>query len=484
MTNDRFRPLVHFTPPRNWANDPNGLIWDNGHYHLFYQHNPFEAKWGHLSWGHAISKDLLSWEHLPVALAAEKNLMIFSGSTVYDKYNTAGFGEGTLIAIYTGHQSDSGLETQNIAWSADQGKTWTKYSNNPVLDIGLRHFRDPSVHWHAPTRKWIMTVTLSEAKQVQFYGSSDLKSWSHLSTFGPRGATDVLNWECPELLHLPVMHGNGDHRWVLKVDVGSNAQARGSGGQYFVGEFDGEVFKTSQTETLWLDGGADFYAAQAFRQHPGALPIWLGWMNNWAYAHVIPTELWRGQMTFPRECALVSTPAGLRLGQKVLHWTSKLRAKPALEVNASAILANRPVVLPVTDEAIEIRLALKIGNAHRAGIQLGAGDAPHTLIGFDAERESVFIERNQKGHVPFHNSFAGCHTARIYRKSDDWIHLTIIVDRCSVELFADPGGVVITDLIFPESRGLAVFAEGGSAVAGELVVYPLRQNQYKHTNAS
>lgn len=480
MNGDCFRPLVHFTPPRCWANDPNGLIWNDGNYHLFYQHNPFEAKWGHLSWGHAISRDLLNWEHLPVALAAEENLMIFSGSTVCDQFNTAGFGEGALIAIYTGHQSDSGLETQNIAWSTNQGQTWTKYSNNPVLDIGSRHFRDPSVHWHAPTQKWIMSVTLSEAKQVQFYGSTNLKSWSHLSTFGPCGATDVLNWECPELLYLPIRHRNGDHRWVLKVDVGSNALAGGSGGQYFVGEFDGEAFKTSQDTVLWLDGGADFYAAQSFNHHPGTLPIWLGWMNNWAYADVIPTESWRGQMSFPRECALISTPADLRLGQRIPHWTSKLRKQPAFESNGSTISPNLPVVLPVTGEAFEIRLALRIVNAHRAGIQLGAVDAPHTLIGFDAERESVFIERSQEGHVPFHSSFAGCHTARIYRDSNAWIHLTIIVDRCSVELFADPGGVVITDLIFPESRGLGLFAEGGSAVAEELVVYPLYHNQYNY----
>ena len=477
MNNDSFRPLVHFTPPRYWANDPNGLIWNDGTYHLFYQHNPFEAKWGHLSWGHAISKDLLNWNHLPVALEAEKNLMIFSGSTVCDLHNTAGFGEGALVAIYTGHQSDSGLETQNIAWSTDHGHTWTKYINNPVLDLGSRHFRDPSVHWHAPAQKWIMTITLSEARQVQFYGSSDLKTWSHLSTFGPCGATDVLNWECPELLHLPVMHGNGEHHWVLKVDVGSNAPAGGSGGQYFVGKFNGETFKTDQTKTLWIDGGADFYAAQSFRHHPGTLPIWLGWMNNWEYADVIPTESWRGQMTFPRECALISTPAGLMFGQRIPHWISKLRREPAFTSNTSTISPNLPVVLPVTGEAFEIQLSLKLITACRAGIQLGISDAPHTLIGFDAEQESVFVERCAERHVPFYRSFAGCHTALIHRDSNDWIRLTILVDRCSVELFADPGGVAITDLIFSESSGLGLFSEGGIAVTGSVAVYPLCPTQ-------
>lgn len=239
-----WRPQVHFTPASTWMNDPNGMVYYEGEYHLFYQNNPFGDRWGHMSWAHAVSRDLVRWEHLPLALAEENGVMIFSGSAVVDWKNTSGFGldgKPPLVAIYTGHHTSKPLQNQHIAFSNDKGRTWTKYTGNPVLDLGEADFRDPKVFWHEPTQKWVMAVSWPMHRKVRFYGSADLKSWKHLSDFGPAGSI-VGIWECPDLVPVAV-EGNLDAtHWVLVVNVGSGAPAGGSGTQYFVGEFDGTTF--------------------------------------------------------------------------------------------------------------------------------------------------------------------------------------------------------------------------------------------------
>jgi sucrose-6-phosphate hydrolase SacC (GH32 family) len=236
-----WRPLYHFTPAKNWMNDPNGMVYHDGEWHLFYQYNPFGDKWGHMSWGHAVSRDLLTWEHLPVALPEENGIMIFSGSAVMDEKNTSGFGKdgkAPMVAIYTAHTDKN--QSQALAYSNDRGRTWTKFSGNPVLDIGDKDFRDPKVIWHEPTKRWVMTVAWPGPRKVRFYSSPDLKQWTHLSDFGPAGSVAGI-WECPDMFPLKV-EGGGE-KWVLIVNVGSGAPATGSGGQYFVGEFDGRTFK-------------------------------------------------------------------------------------------------------------------------------------------------------------------------------------------------------------------------------------------------
>ncbi len=247
-----WRPLFHFSPPRNWINDPNGLVFFDREYHLFYQYNPFGDRWGHMSWGHAVSRDLVHWEHLPVALREENQVMIFSGSAVVDWQNTSGFGRPgrpPLVAIYTGHHTDRPRQDQRLAFSTDRGRTWTQYAGNPVLDIGEADFRDPKVFWHAPTRRWVMVVAWPVQRKVRFYASPDLKAWTHLSDFGPAGATAGV-WECPDLFPLPVRResqrspgSEGQKpKWVLIVNLGAGAPAGGSGCQYFVGDFDGTRF--------------------------------------------------------------------------------------------------------------------------------------------------------------------------------------------------------------------------------------------------
>lgn len=242
-----FRPGFHFTPDQNWINDPNGLVYADGEYHLFYQYNPFGDKWGHMSWGHAVSSDLVKWEQLPVAIPEKDGIMAFSGSAVIDHDNTSGFGTAEkppMVAIYTGHRE--GHQSQRLAFSNDKGRTWSEYAGNPVLDVGKADFRDPKVFWHAPTKRWIMTVALSTEKKVSFYGSPDLKKWQHLSDFGPAGATGGI-WECPDLFALPVEKSETEKRWVLLLNMNPGAPAGGSGCQYFVGNFDGKGFKLDST---------------------------------------------------------------------------------------------------------------------------------------------------------------------------------------------------------------------------------------------
>lgn len=241
---ESFRPQFHFTPEKNWMNDPNGMVYYEGEYHLFYQYNPFGDKWGHMSWGHAVSPDMLHWKHLPLALPEENNVMVFSGSAVVDWKNTSGFGKDgkpPMIAIYTGHHTDKPLQNQNIAYSNDRGRTWTKYSGNPVLDIGKADFRDPKVFWYEKNHRWIMVVSNPQEKKAQFYGSPNLKEWQLLGDFGPAGATKGI-WECPDLFPMAVNGNTNEIKWVLIVNMNPGSPAGGSGCQYFVGQFDGEKF--------------------------------------------------------------------------------------------------------------------------------------------------------------------------------------------------------------------------------------------------
>src|SRR5262249_9220857 len=261
-------------------NDPNGLVFFEGEYHLFYQHNPFGDRWGHMSWGHAVSPDMLHWKHLPVTLREENGIMVFSGSAVVDWKDTSGFcgGRPCLVAIYTGHQEH--LQTQNVAYSTDRGRTFTKYRGNPVIDLGLKDFRDPKVFWHEPTARWIMAAVLPDLHKVRFFASRDLKRWETLSDFGPAGATGGV-WECPDLYPLPVEGEPGAPRWLLDVDINPGGPQGGSAGQYFVGTFDGTRFVNDNPAetTLWVDHGKDFYATQSFSDIPprDGRRIWMGW---------------------------------------------------------------------------------------------------------------------------------------------------------------------------------------------------------------
>ncbi len=487
---ERYRPQFHFSPEVNWMNDPNGLVYAGGEYHLFYQYNPWGIRWGHMSWGHAVSTDLVHWKHLPVALYEENGVMIFSGCAVVDAKNTSGFGTAArppLVAIYTGHTSKK--QDQRLAYSIDRGRTWTKYGGNPVLDMGEKDFRDPKVFWHEPTSRWVMVVSLAAAKRLQFYGSTDLKEWTHLSDFGPAGKVEKPNWECPDLFELPIegrKEGTpGSTRWVLEVDMGSGSIAGGSGGEYFVGTFDGERFVNDNPDdqVLWVDYGRDFYAAVSFSDIPArdGRRIWIGWFNNWETA-LLPTKPWRSAQSIPRTLSLRETKDGLRLVQRPVRELTRLRGEPYRLDAPTSDLATVGRALASRDFGLhyEIDLEIEVRDAKSCGIEVRKGNSETTPIGFDRNerdqnRGEVFVDRTGSGDGAFHKRFPGRHAGPV-ELEDGRVGLRIFVDTSSVEVFAQDGILAISDRIFPspESRGIELFSRGGSARLTKLVVWPLR----------
>ena len=461
---EAFRPAYHFTPELNWMNDPNGLVYFAGEYHLFYQHNPLENEWGHMSWGHAVSKDLLHWEHLPIALRDEYGVMMFSGSAVIDTRNSSGFGtreKPPMVAIFTGHSQDR--QTQDLAFSNDRGRTWTKYAGNPVLDVGEKDFRDPKVFWSEPTMRWVMVVSLAAKKQLQFFESTDLKKWDLLSEFGPAGTPNKLNWECPDVFELPIEDEPGKTRWVLKADMGNGAIAGGSGGEYFTGVFDGSKFVADSTTSQWVDFGRDFYAPVSWSDIPTSdgRRIWIGWMNNWETC-LNPTNPWRSAMSIPREMTLRRIDGTLRLCQKPVRELQLLREK-MVEIKDRS-LNNEPLSVDVRGQQLEIILEVKPELGTEFGVRVLKGKEEQTVVGYSTKSRSVFVDRTKSGNVSFHPAFSGRHAGPLELNDQGNIRLQIFVDACSVEVFGNGGESVITDLVFPDpnSNVVELFAAGGT----------------------
>ena len=451
--NQTYRPQFHFSPREHWTNDPNGLVYFEGEYHLFFQYNPFGDEWGHMSWGHAVSRDLLHWEQLPVAIPESNGIMTFTGSTVIDERNTSGFckdGKQCMVAIYTGHTA--ALQTQNLAYSNDRGRTWTKYGANPVLNLHMKDFRDPKVFWWHKSNRWVMAVSLPNDHKIRLYGSADLKSWRMLSDFGPAGATGG-QWECPELFELPVQGEPGKSRWVLKVGLNPGALQGGSGEQYFVGQFDGTHFTNDNPSslTLWTDYGKDCYCALTFNHLPrGRPPVMIGWMNNWQYAAKLPTNPWRGQMTFPRSLSLRKTPEGIRLFQEPIAAVAKLES---------------PVQLPDT-HSFRLRSEMHLDGAQEIGWRLLAGASHYTLIGYDRRSAKLFVDRAHSGLTNFSKDFPSRIEAPL-KVNGGVLRLDVLVDRCSIEVFADGGRVTTTNLVFPPpgANGLEPYPKDASITA-------------------
>jgi fructan beta-fructosidase len=476
-----YRPAFHFSPNRNWINDPAGLVYDGTEYHLFNQYNPFGDQWGHMSWSHAVSKDLISWRELPVTLSEENDVAIFTGSAVVDSANTSGFGRNgaaPLVAVYTGNSK--GLQTQNIAYSTDHGLTWTKYSGNPVVDLHESDFRDPMVFWHEQTKRWIMVVSLALKHKVLLFSSEDLKNWAELSEFGSAGANGAPNWECPNLFELPVSNVPGVKKWVLMVGIGDNGPAGGSATQYFVGEFDGKKFvnDNASNQTLWVDYGSDFYAGQTWSNlvEADGSRIAIAWMDNWKYADKLPTSPWRGQTTSPRALTLMKTSEGIRLTQSPAKELSALRdqhfhARNATWQQLEALLSKREWT-----ETLELEAVLDVNGAQEFGFSFRTGPHYGTRVGFDPTWSTVYIDRRHSGDLIVGPTFNARHDAPI-RLENGRIKMHILLDRSSVELFADNGVLTITDLIYPreQDRGLGVYAAGRPPSVKSLDIWTLKQ---------
>ena len=465
-------------------NDPNGLVYHDGEYHLFYQHNPFGDKWGHMCWGHAISGDLVHWKHLPLALSGEGELRIYSGSAVVDFSSSSGLGtvDHPLVAIYTGHREKSSasqqVEDQRLAYSHDRGRTWTHYPGNPVLDLGLPDFRDPKVFWHEETKRWIMVVVVPNEKKMSLYASVDLKRWKQLSEFGPAGAwRDPIIWECPDLFSLEVEGEPDVTRWVLIVNINPGGPAGGSGTQYFVGEFNGTQFRCDpdhpKEAAIWLDHGSDFYAAVTWANIPESdgRRILLAWMSNWAYTLDVPTTPWRSAMTIPRSLTLRRTSAGLRLAQKPIEELATLREKPALVFSGGSFAAADLWLYQQSDlsELLDVEMTFsEVFTGASFVINIHTGVAEVTTIAIDPRRGQVAIDRTHSGIKGFHPAFAASskHAAPL-QIADGTLKIRFLLDTSSLEVFLQDGEIVLTDLIFPSAgkRSMGLSSEGGDALS-------------------
>jgi len=444
LGDEPLRPRYHFTPAKNFMNDPNGLVFLDGIYHLFYQYNPEGDRWGHMSWGHATSRDLLHWDHQPLALREENGIMVFSGSAVADSANTSGLcgtaSASCLIAIYTGHTEKK--QTQNLAVSLDSGRTWKKYEGNPVIDLSRNDNRDPKVFWYEPSKRWILVSVLAGERKLRFFGSSDLKHWETLSDFGPAGATGGA-WECPDLFPLAVDGKSSDVRWVLDVDLNPGGRVGGSGAQYFIGRFDGRQFVNDNpaTLTLWADYGKDFYASQSYSNLPAAddRRVWIGWMSNWAYANDEPTSPWRGVQSIPREVALRTTPDGVRLVQAPVRELNALRGATApRQVQARTALPG----------TADIELAVAQGEWSEAGVRLSNAAGEEVVFGVNAQPLELFVDRRKSRATAFHDQYPERHTAPL-RWRDGRVTLRVVFDRTTLEVFANDGETVISDRVYP-----------------------------------
>lgn len=471
-------------------NDPNGLVYYKGEYHLFYQYNPFGDEWGHMSWGHAVSRDLVHWQHLPVAIPEANGVMIFSGSTVVDWNNSSGLCKSSdpgdhscLVAVYSGYTGKE--QNQNLAYSNDRGRTWSRYSGNPVIDLHLADFRDPKVFWDEPRRRWVMVTALSPQHKIRFFDSTDLKHWTALSDFGPAGAVGGA-WECPDLFQLPVEGEPGETRWVLSVNINPGGVAGGSGDQYFIGQFDGTRFtnENASSQALWADYGKDFYASTSFSDIPptDGRRIWMGWLDDWEYAARVPTSLWRGQQSIPRALKLRKTPEGIRLIQEPVAELQELRGRHVTVENQSTEAADGLLQSKgVRGDTLEIEAEIDPGTATEFGFKVRKGPSEETAIGVDRVKSRLFVDRTRSGDTDFDPKFPGHQAAPLDLVSGTMVKLHIFVDRCSVEVFANDGEAVISDLVFPSlaSQGIELYSRGGTARVVKLDVWNLKPAWHK-----
>ena len=469
-----YRPQVHFSPREHWTNDPNGLVFFHGEYHLFFQYNPFGDEWGHMSWGHAVSTDLLHWQELPVAIPEGNGVMIFTGSIVIDHANSSGFcaaGTDCLVAVYTGYrektETQETRQNQNLAYSTDNGRTWTKYAHNPVLDLQMADFRDPSVFWDDKGAHWVMVVSLPKEHKVSFYASPNLKDWTRLSDFGPAGDVGG-DWECPDLLRVPSSAGKGEAMWALKIGLNPGAPQGGSGEQYFLGNFDGKSFIPSPEPGSHglTNYGKDDYCAISFNGLPKRQqPTLIGWMSNWQYAAKLPTSPWRGQMSIPRTLSLRRDADGLALKQEPV--IAPLRVARTSKPFTSA--SGQGGELITQQAPYELRLTFAPSPAEQTfGIRVFS-DAEHSVdISFDRQKREFSMDRTRSG-LTVGLDFPARTTAPLVDSRP--YDLIVIVDRSSIEAFAQDGTIAMTNLIYPLSQKGRVERLSGSgkqvAVTGE-----------------
>ena len=479
---EQHRPQFHFSPEKGWMNDPNGLVYYAGEYHLFYQYYPDSTVWGPMHWGHAVSTDLTTWEHLPIALYPDSLGYIFSGSIVIDENNTTGFQTGKekpMVAIFTYHDivkekaGRNDRESQGIAYSLDKGRTWKKYDKNPVLPSkGDADFRDPKVFWHERTKHWVMPLAVG--KQLEIFTSANLKDWEKTGEFGIKESKNDGVWECPDLIAFKTKEGN--EKWVLIQNIGRGAVNGGSGTQYFVGNFDGKTFinDNSPETKLWLDFGADNYAGVTWFNAPNNEKLFIGWMSNWDdYANKVPTSTWRSAMTVPRKLDLIETEEGYRLAQMPVTQLEKLRLSkidiPKQTITKNTLIDDKSVL-----KELNLSFDLSTSTANELGFILSNSKNEKVIFGYDKASKQVFIDRTNAGKSNFSSKFAKKHSAPI--SVGNQLIIKALIDNSSIEVFVNEGKISLTDLFFPNEdyTRLEVYSKGGNAELTSGSIYPLK----------
>lgn len=495
---DYYRPVYHHTPLYGWMNDPNGMVYKDGEYHLYFQYNPYGSKWGNMHWGHSVSTDLIHWNHLKPAIARDTLGHIFSGSTVVDKNNTAGYGDNALIALYTSASDEHG-QIQCMAYSTDDGRTYTKYEKNPVLlpFDGLKDFRDPKVFWYEPDKKWVMIV--SADKEMRFYASQNLKDWEYMSAFGKGYGAQPNQFECPDFIQLPVDGDKNKMKWVMLVNINPGCMFGGSATEYFVGDFDGKEFTCdTKPETVkWLDYGKDHYAAVCI-SNTGERIISIPWMSNWQYANVTPIRQYRGANGLPRELSLYTKDGQIYVAAGVVKEVEALR-KDTRSFDPITVKDEYKIdeIVPQTDGAYELEMDITPNTSGVAGFDLMNAKGEVAKIYLDMKSGKLVMDRTASGLVAFgeksephaketddhrktmsvnyQNDFALGTWAPLSLCEGKTYHLNVFVDKCSVEIFVDGGRIAMTNLVFPTEpyNTLRFYTEGGEAQVSNMKVYKL-----------
>lgn len=461
-----WRPVYHFAPQWGWMNDPNGMVYKDGEYHLFYQHNPYGSRWGNMNWGHAVSRDLVSWEHLPEAISPDGLGTIFSGSAVVDKDNTAGFGAGAIVAFYT---QASARQMQSIAYSTDNGRTFKKYAGNPVLTGEVADFRDPKVSWHEGTHKWILTLAVGQ--EIRFYSSPNLKDWTYESNFGEGQGNHGGVWECPDLFELPVA-GTSQKKWVLIVNINPGGPFGGSATQYFVGSFDGHKFvNESPKATKWMDFGKDHYATVTWSNAPQNRVIALAWMSNWQYANEVPTMQYRSSNSVPRDLQLFVKDGETYMQSAPSPELLALRKNKVMSKSFS--VGKSYIIEQLMDDnkgTYEITMTVRQKKQGNLSMRLMNEQGEEIEYRLDMAKRELTCIRDKSGVAGFSKDFI---TPTVTQVDGGDLQLRFLVDRSSVEAFVNDGRFVMTNLVFPHTPyNKVVFgATGGSVNVKNFTVY-------------
>ena len=441
---EKYRPSYHHAPERGWMNDPNGLFFKDGVWHLYYQYNPYGSMWGNMHWAHSTSTDLVHWQQQPVALAPDAWGTMFSGSCVVDHNNTAGFGKDAIISMYTSSRPTpfgGDVQAQCIAYSNDGGKTFTKYVGNPVITDEKKDFRDPHVFWNEEAGFWNMI--LAAGQEMQIYSSANLKDWKYESSFGHEYGNHGGVWECPDLMKMKV-RGTDKEKWMLICNINPGGPFGGSATQYFIGEFDGHKFtcEDEPSETKWMDYGKDHYATITFDNAPEGRHVGIAWMSNWQYANQVPTKQYRSANSIVRDFGLFEYK-----GETYCSIT------PAKEM-----LAARGARVSQPTEACEIVVTVK-GDAQ---ITLRNAKGERVVMTYDDEEETFDMDRRRSGNISFSDAFPVVTSSPTYGKVRQ---LRIFVDRCSVEAFDGDGKMCMTNLVFPSTPYDKIIVKGKAKAA-------------------